>query len=283
MTGRFFARCAWLVETTAFQATVVTAILLNAVVLGLETYEGVVERFGDALDVLNGAFLALFTVEIAIRILAHGPRMHRYFASGWNVFDAVVIGSAYLPFVRESVTLLRLLRLLRVARLVSVLPGLRVVIRGLLRSIAPLASVAVLTVFLLYVYGMIGWVWFGEDDPDHFGDAGTAMLTMFQILTLEGWNEVMDASLEQTSWAWIFFVSFILMGSFLVLNLVIAIVLNSVEEARAEEARSRRIDRAMAAGAEGHPQLLEQRLEDLRGALAALEDELAREPVRRFP
>ena len=278
---RLFRSCARLVDTTAFHATVVTAILLNAVVLGLETYDGVVDRHGDTLDVLNGIFLAIFTVEIVIRIIAFGPRFDRYFRDGWNVFDFVVIGAAYLPFVRESVTLLRLLRLLRVARLISVLPGLRVVIRGVLRSVAPLASVAVLTVFLLYVYGMIGYFWFGDDDPEHFGNAGLSMLTMFQILTLEGWNEVMDASLEQTGWAWVFYVSFILVGSFLVLNLVIAIVLNSVEEARAEEARRHRMDRAVDAGVEGHPQLLEQRLEDLRGALAALEDELAREPVRR--
>lgn len=281
MTDRLFRRCAWLASTTAFHATVVTAILLNAVVLGLETYDGIVDRWGDELDLLNAIFLGLFTVEIAIRILACGPRVHRYFASGWNVFDAVVIGSAYLPFVRESVTLVRLLRLLRVARLISVLPGLRVVIRGLMRSIAPLASVAVLTVFLLYVYGMIGWLWFGDDDAEHFGNAGTAMLTMFQILTLEGWNDVMETSLDQTAWAWVFYVSFILVGSFLVLNLVIAIVLNSVEEARTEEQRRHRLERAVQAGVEGHPQLLEQRLEDLRGALAALEDELAREPVRR--
>jgi voltage-gated sodium channel len=274
-----------LVGSTAFQAAVVVAILANAVVLGLETYEGVERAHGDTLELLNDAFLVLFTVEIAIRILAHGRRPQRYFASGWNVFDFAVVGAAYLPFVRESVTLLRVARALRVARLVTVLPELRVVIGGLYRSVAPLASVALLTFFLLYMYGMVGWLWFGDHDPDRFGNIGRALLTLFQLLTIEGWNEVLETEQELSRWSWIYFVSFILVASFLVLNLVIAIVLNSVEEAREAERRRRRMERAASAGVEGepgaarHPAVLEERLREVRDALAALEAELGREPA----
>jgi voltage-gated sodium channel len=148
-------------------------------------------------------------------------------------------------------------------------------------------SVALLTFFLLYMYGMVGWLWFGDHDPENFGNIGRAMLTLFQLLTLEGWNEVLDTELEYSRWSWIYFVSFILVASFMVLNLVIAIVLNSVEEAREDERRRRRMVRAEAAGLEGqagargHPAVLEERLREVRDALEALEAELAREPEGR--
>jgi voltage-gated sodium channel len=284
MVDRLAAACRRLVDHPAFHVAVVAAILANAVVLGLETYESVDSRHGALLQALNDAFLALFTVEIAIRIAAHGRRPWEYFRSGWNVFDFTVIAAAYLPVVRESVTLLRLVRALRVARLLTVIPELRVVIGGLARSIAPLASVALLTFFLLYLYGMVGWLWFGDHDPDRFGNIGRALLTLFQLLTIEGWNDVLAAEQEHSRWAWLYFVSFILVASFLVLNLVIAIVLNSVEEAREAERRRRRMERARTAGLEGepgaagHPAVLEERLREVRDALAALEAELAREP-----
>jgi voltage-gated sodium channel len=278
--------CARSVDSSWFQGVVVAAILANAVVLGLETYDGIADEHEALLDALNDAFLALFTVEIAVRILAYGRRPLAYFRSGWNVFDFAVVALAYLPFVRQSVTLLRVARMLRVARLLTVLPGLRVVLAGLVRSIAPLASVAMLTFFLLYLYGMLGWLLFGDHDPERFGNIGRSILTLFQLLTLEGWNDVLATEQELTSWSWIYFVSFILVGSFLVLNLVIAIVLNSVEEAREEERRRRRMERATAAGvagdtaAAGHPAILEERLRELRDSLDALEAELAREPSR---
>jgi voltage-gated sodium channel len=279
--------CGRAVGALWFQVAVVVAILANALLLGLETYDGIEDRYAGALNALNDAFLLLFTVEILIRILAYGRRPWAYFRSGWNVFDFVVVGLAYLPFVRESVTLLRLARALRVARLITVLPELRVVIGGLVRSVAPLMSVALLTFFLLYMYGMVGWLWFGDHDPENFGNIGRAMLTLFQLLTLEGWNEVLDTELEYSRWSWIYFVSFILVASFMVLNLVIAIVLNSVEEAREDERKRRRMVRAEAAGLEGqagargHPAVLEERLREVRDALEALEAELAREPEGR--
>jgi voltage-gated sodium channel len=278
--------CARIVDRAWFQGVVVGAILANAVVLGLETYDGFADEHEAVLDALNEAFLALFTVEILIRIAAHGNRPGEYFRSGWNAFDFAVVALAYVPWVRQSVTLLRVVRVLRVARLLTVLPGLRVVLAGLFRSIAPLASVAMLTFFLLYLYGMLGWLLFGDHDPEHFGNIGRALLTLFQLLTLEGWNEVLATEQEYSQWSWVYFVSFILIGSFLVLNLVIAIVLNSVEEAREEERRRRRVERATAAGvagdtgAAGHPLMLEERLRELRDALDALEAELAREPSR---
>jgi len=117
--------CRRIAESSRFQALIITVILLNAFVIGLETYDSIDEEYGGLLRALNDVFLGLFTVEIAIRIAAYGRRPLDFFRGGWNVFDFVVVGVAYLPWVRESVTLLRLARILRIARLLSVIPGLR--------------------------------------------------------------------------------------------------------------------------------------------------------------
>jgi voltage-gated sodium channel len=237
----FSKTCARIADSFWFQFAVVLAILANGVVIGLETYDSIDDEAGGLLATLNDVFLGLFTVELAIRIAAYGSHPHRFFRSGWNVFDFLVIGLAYLPWIRESVTLLRVIRLLRVARLVSVVPGLRIVIVGLGRSIAPIGSIGLLTFFLLYVYGMLGWIIYSDHDPEQFGNIGRALLTLFQVLTLEGWNEVLDREMELTSWSWVYFVSFVLFATFIVLNVVIAVVVNSIDEAhRVEEERKRR-------------------------------------------
>ena len=187
-------------------------------------------------------------VELAIRITAYGSRPQDFFKDGWNVFDFVVIGPAFLPGVRDNVTLLRLARLLRVVRLVSVMPDLRVLVRAMARSIPPITSLALLTLLLMYVYGMVGWILFHDEDPEQWGNIGQAMLSLFQILTLENWPQYLDAGQAIHPASWIFFVSYVLIASFLVINILIAIIINSMEEvhdarARGPSARPRRGDR----------------------------------------
>src|SRR5688572_28783788 len=142
MMEGFSKTCARIADSRSFQIAVVLAILTNAVVIGLETYDSIEADHGALLATLNDIFLGLFTLEIAVRVAAFGRRPAEFFRSGWNVFDFLVVGLAYLPWIRESVTLLRVIRLLRIARLVTVVPGLRVVIVGLGRSIAPIGSIA---------------------------------------------------------------------------------------------------------------------------------------------
>ena len=219
----------------AFGTTTFALIILNAALIGVETYPSVAEEHHELIVFLNEVLLALFTFELIVRIAQFGPRPWQFFRSGWNAFDFVIVAVAYLPFVRESVTLLRLARLLRLGRLLEAIPGLRVLVVGLRRSLAALASVAVLTFVLMYVYAMIGWLFFAETNPGLFGTAGRAMLTTFQMLTTEGWNDVMAATQAHHQFGWIYFVSFILLGSFLVLNGVIAVVVSSVEEARRDQ------------------------------------------------
>jgi voltage-gated sodium channel len=259
-----------LVDSAAFNTTILTIIIANAVVLGLQTYDGVVDRWGDQLDFLNALFLAVFVVELVLRIASYGRRPQAFFRSGWNTFDFVVISAAFIPGVRESSTLLRLARLGRVVRVVRFLPHVRVLIVGVLRSLPPLISMALLTTLILFVYGMVGWLLFADELPEDWGNIGEAMLTMFVLLTLENFPVYMERGMEVHPWSWVFFVSFILVAAFIVLNVLIGIVLNSMEEAREIERR-----RALGIGVgKGPPAPVAERIAILRAALDELEQEL---------
>jgi voltage-gated sodium channel len=269
-----------IVDSTPFTIVVVATIAVNAVVLGLQTYDGVVDRWGATLDAINAACVGVFIVELLIRIASYWPRPWNFFRNGWNIFDFVVVGATFVPGVAENSTLLRLARLLRVVRIVRILPDLRILLRGVWRSVPPLASIAAVTVMILFVYGMVGWILFADDLPEQWGNIGRAMLTLFVMLTLEDFPTYMNDAMEIYPWAWIYFVSFILVAAFIVLNVLIGIVLNSMEEARELERREALRARygARKAGAvidpDAHAPVIE-RIAILRAALDELELELA--------
>jgi voltage-gated sodium channel len=268
------------VDANLFTIVVVATIAVNAVVLGLQTYEGVAERWGALLDGINAACVTVFVVELLTRISSYWPRPWEFFRNAWNVFDFVVVGATFVPGVAENSTLLRLARLLRVVRIVRVLPDLRILLRGVWRSVPPLASIAAVTVMILFVYGMVGWILFADELPEQWGNVGRAMLTLFVMLTLEDFPVYMDEAMDVHRWAWIYFVSFILVAAFIVLNVLIGIVLNSMEEARElerrEAIRERHRDRAVSnvIDPEAHAHVVE-RIAILRSALDQLEVELA--------
>ena len=163
---------------------------------------------------------------------AHAERPRDFFRSGWNVFDFVVITASFVPGVRENATLLRLVRLLRIVRAVRLLPDLRVLTVAVGRSIPGVASLAAITLLLVYVYGMVGWVIFHDHDPANFEDIGQAMVTMFVLLTLENLPVYIERGQALSDWTLLFYVSYVLLASFLIFNLFIGIVINSMEEAR---------------------------------------------------
>jgi voltage-gated sodium channel len=268
------------VDSSPFTIVVVATIAVNAVVLGLQTYDGVVDRWGSVLDAINAACVGIFIVELLFRISSYWPRPWNFFRNGWNVFDFVVVGATFVPGVAENSTLLRLARLLRVVRIVRVLPDLRVLLRGVWRSVPPLASIAAVTAMIIFVYGMVGWILFADDLPERWGNIGRAMLTLFVMLTLENFPTYMDEAMDVHPWAWLYFVSFILVAAFIVLNVLIGIVLNSMEEARELERREaiRERYRGRAGGAvidpDAHAPVVE-RIAILRSALDELELELA--------
>jgi voltage-gated sodium channel len=277
-----------LVDSTAFTVVVVATIAVNAVVLGLQTYDEVVDRWGSTLDLVNAACVGVFMVELAIRIVSYWPRPWEFFRNGWNIFDFVVVGATFVPGVAENSTMLRLVRLLRVVRIVRVLPDLRVLLLGVWRSVPPLASIGAVTVMILFVYGMVGWVLFADDLPEQWGNIGRAMLTLFVMLTLEDFPVYMADAMDVHPWAWIYFVSFILVAAFIVLNVLIGIVLNSMEEARELERRQAIRERHKARARPGvidpeaHAHVVE-RIAILRAALDELEVELALDSAPEQP
>lgn len=264
-TGPVSARFARVADSERFQTAIIIAIALNAILLGVETFGEVMERHGDTLHLLNGVFLTIFVVELAIRILAYGRAPQRFFRSGWNVFDFVIIAALFVPGVRENAALLRILRLLRVARLLKYLPDVQVLLRGATRAIRPATGLGVLTGLLLFLYGMVGWTLFADLDPTAWGNIGRSMLSLFSILTLEGWTTTFALVFEAKPLeSVLFFLSFILLGTFVVLNLLLGIMIGSLEEVRQEE----RIRQG------GDTADIEARIRDLREALDAVEHSL---------
>jgi voltage-gated sodium channel len=280
----FPERLSRVVSAHWFTTTVLVVIVVNAVVLGLETYAGIADRYGDELDLVNDLCFVVFVVELMLRIGAYGRRPWLFFRDGWNVFDFVVIAVAFVPGIRQSSTLLRLARLARVVRIVRLFPDLRVLLAGVWRSVPPLFAIGLATGMLLFVYGMIGWTLFADELPADWGNIGRAMLTLFVMLTLENFPTYMDAGMEVHPWSWVYFVSFILIAAFVVINVLIGIVLNSMEEAREAERRRAVRGRLGAAG----PSLVDpdasapvvERIGILRAALDELEAELSASPRR---
>ena len=267
-------RCRRVADAGVFQGFILVVIVLNAITLGIQTYD-ISEGLDSALSTLDGVFLGIFVVELAIRIAAFGMRPQDFFRDGWNVFDFVVIGAAFAPGLRGDATLLRIVRLLRVVRLVTVLPDLRILVRALVRSIPPIISLVVLTIMLMYVYGMLGWILFGDQDPENWGDIGQALLSTFTMLTLENWPALLQAGTAIHPASWIFFVSYVLLASFLVINILIAIIINSMEEVHAAEREEERADRLEHLG-DGDTVTIADRLAALRGAIDELELDLER-------
>ena len=232
--GRVVERAQRIVASPWFNHGITGVILLNAAVIGLDTSDAAASRFGEGLGTANQVFLGIFVIEALIKMAAHYPRIERYFRDGWNVFDFAIIVVSLLPSTGELATLARLARLLRVLRLVSALPELRLIVTTLIRSIPSMFNVMALLSIIFYVYAVAGYHLFHEVDPTHWRNLGIALLSLFRIVTLEDWTDIMYAAMEAHWWAWAYFVSFVVMGTFVVVNLFIAVVLNNLDEAKQE-------------------------------------------------
>ena len=279
MRSHVSERCRKIVASKVFQVAILVVIVANAVTLGIQTYP-ISDSLHSALSTADDVFLGIFVLELALRITAYGKHPLAFFEDGWNRFDFVVIAAAFIPGLRENATLLRLVRLLRVVRIVSVLPDLRILVRAMARSLAPIATLSVLTLMLMYVYGMVGWVLFHDGDPANWGNIGQAMLSTFTMLTLENWPSLMQAGIEIHPWSWIFFVSYVLIASFIVINILIAIIINSMEEVREAEMAEERQGVEAAIG-EGSGIAVAERLRSLRLGIEELERELGEQGRRK--
>ena len=221
-----------LVDAPAFRATAMTVIVLNAIALGLETSSTVTAAIGRELHVFDQVVIAIFCVEIGLRIVARGPR---FFRDPWGLFDFIVVAITLAP-ANDSLLILRALRVLRVLRVVSAIPRLRRVVGALLHAVPGVAAIAVLLLLIFYVYAVITTNLFGTAYPAWFGTIGASMFSLFQIMTLESWSMgIVRPILQQFPWAWTVFVSFIVVSSFTVLNLFIAIVIDSMQTIHSSE------------------------------------------------
>jgi voltage-gated sodium channel len=273
--SRVARRCARISESRAFEVVIVVMIGANAVVLGLETYP----HLGSAGPLLRGLewfFRAVFVTEIAVRILAHGRRPQDFFRHGWNVFDFVVIAAAFIPGLHGDSPALRVIRIARVLRLVRFSPGLRTIVAALLRSLPGVGGFLALALVTLYVYGMAGWLIFAEDFPAEYGTIGRALLTLFVLLSLETLPDLIEQGLTVSAWTLVYYVSYVLITANLLLNILVAVIVNSMEEARRLEMTEHL---AVDEDRDGIPDdidriMISQRLDDLRAAIAELERDL---------
>lgn len=221
------------VESRGVQKFIIWVIVLNAAVLGLETSRYVMDHIGEALAILDHIALAIFIAELAAKI---AYRRQRFFRDPWNVFDFIVVGIALVPSA-GPLSVLRALRVIRLLRLLSVVPSMRVVVGGLFRALPGMASIASLILLIFYVGAVLTTKLFGADFPDWFGTIGASMYSLFQIMTLESWSMgIVRPVMEVHPMAWLFFVPFIMITTFAVLNLFVGTVVSAMQtEGNAEQ------------------------------------------------
>ncbi|MBE0488309.1 MAG: ion transporter [Halomonas sp.] len=215
----------------AFELTVITIIVVSALLIGAKTYEEEVSRFQAAMLWLDVAVTVFFLVEILIRMAAE-KRLRDFFRKGWNIFDFLIVTASLIPLDdSEMVLLARLLRIFRVLRLVSMIPELRMLIAALFKSIPRMGYVVLLMFIIFYIYGALGSFLFASVDEKLWGNISLAMLTLFQVATFESWaTAVLYPTMEHYPYAWIYFLTFIFLNAFIFLNMMIGIVLDVMQK-----------------------------------------------------
>jgi voltage-gated sodium channel len=246
------------------QSAIMALIVLNAITLGLETSARAMAAFGEVLMALDRLFLWLFTLEIAARIYAFRGR---FFRDPWGIFDLLVVGIAWLP-ATGPLAVLRALRVLRVLRLISMMPRLRIVVEAMLHAVPGIGAIALLMAILYYVAAVIATKLFAQTHPQFFGTIGESMYSLFQIMTLESWSMgIVRPVMEQSPQAWLFFIPFILIATFVMLNLFIGVIIESIQTLRKQ-----RDEEAAALAALEAPPVLEPA--EVMRELRALREEL---------
>ncbi len=228
-------RVFWLsriVYSSAFEMSIAFVILLNAISLGLLTMSGISDGARNSFEAFDRIALYVYTAELILRMISYGKKPWEFFRRGWNVFDFLIV--ALSPIFAGQTVILRLLRLLRLIRIFRFLPEVKVLTISIVRSIPPLLSMSVLIFLALFIYGMAGVYLLGEKLPLHWGDISIALTTLFILLTLENFPIYLEEAILVTPLALPFFLSYIFIVVFTVLNVFIGIVLNAMDEARSE-------------------------------------------------
>ncbi|MBA1271784.1 ion transporter [Stutzerimonas azotifigens] len=269
------SRLGQFIERPAVQRTILLLIVINAVILGMQTSASVVDRWGGMLHLLDTIILAVFVAEITARIYVHRAG---FFRDPWSLFDFAVVAIALVP-ASGQLSILRALRVLRVMRMVTMVPSMRRVVSALLSAIPGLGSIAMVLGLVFYVSAVIATGLFSAEFPEWFGTLGRSVYTLFQVMTLESWSMgIVRPVMEVFPYAWVFFIPFILIATFTMLNLFIAIIVNAMQTVTEadREATQSSID-----AARDHIETdLHDEVRSLRGEIAELK-ELLRQESRR--
>ncbi len=277
-------------ESGWFQHSITGVILLAAVVVGLETYPDIVQEHHGLLHFLNQAILIIFIAEILFKMIARFPKPLDFFKDPWNVFDFVIVAAALLPIDSQYVTVLRLARLLRVLRLVRAVPRLQVLVGALIKSIPSMGYVAILLFLMFYIYAVAATFLFGTNDPHHFRELPISFVSLFRAVTLEDWTDLMYIQMYGcANYGYAgsqvehlctnsqampivgagFFISFVLLGTMIFLNLFVGVILAGMDEAQAEQE-----DEARRAHIEAGGITLADELNELNRELKEVTDKL---------
>ena len=241
-------------ESKQFQIFFIGIILLSGVIVGLDSYPKISDEYGTILHSLDNIILGLFVFEICLKLTSFWPRVHEFFKDGWNVFDFIIVGACFLPFDGQSIIVLRLLRVLRIVRLVGTIPELKLIVNTLLKSIPSLGYIGILLFILFYIYACLGTFLFRENDPIHFESLHMSLLSLFRVATLEDWTDIMYTAIYgcqnygysgakdlcRDSHAfpflgWFYFVSFVLLATFIFFNLFIGVIISNMEDIKEKE------------------------------------------------
>ena len=238
---RDMKRLCSIVENRFFQGFILAVIVFNSVVFGLQTSQPIMAKYGRLLGVLDQVCLAIFVIELVLKLIVYNWRFPR---DGWNIFDFLVVSVSFVPDM-GMLSSARILRVLRVFKLISGVRQMRVILSAIMKAIPGIAWSGILLLLFYYVYGIIGTVLFGKAFPDWFGSLGASVYSLFQIMTLESWSMgIARPVIAVFPLAWIYFVSYILITSFVVMNIVVGIVLNSINESSSEDGESANDDTA---------------------------------------
>ncbi|MEO8427940.1 MAG: ion transporter [Verrucomicrobiota bacterium] len=263
-----------IVESAHFQVFIAWVILVNAAGLGLETSAGIVQVAGPALDWVGRVCLGIFVVELSLRVIAYG---WRFFSRGWNLFDFVIVVVTAVP-AWPNLSVLRALRILRALRFFSVIPRLRMVVQAMVTAIPSMASLLFLMLLWFYIAGVLATQFFGKPFDDWFGTIGRSMYSLFQIMTLESWSMgIVRPVMQVYPAAWAFFVPFIMVTTFTMLNLFIAFLVSATQNQQQAEEKQQGL---AAIPADGDSGALVEQITLLRREVAELRKSLDSEHVR---
>ncbi len=280
-------------NSPTFQNTITAVILFAAILVGIETYESLATAYATEIHFLDKIILAIFVGEIVVKMGAEYPNILRYFRDSWNVFDFVIVAACFIPGMAQYAVVLRLLRLLRVLKLVRALPKLQILVSALLKSIPSMVYVALLLGMLFYVYACAAVFLFGTNDPLHFANLEYSLLTLFRVVTLEDWTDIMyiqmfgcaEYPLEMHQNLCVnpepspllgagFFISFVLLGTMIILNLFIGVIMNGMDEARKEGEEYNEAQKFAKALAAKDVTELDVELSEIAGELVAIQEKL---------